>query len=71
MIRDKKPVNEIVIDLSGPDGNAFVLMGYASRYARQLGLDAEAILDEMKAGDHEHLISVFDREFGEFVILER
>jgi hypothetical protein len=71
MIRDKKPVNEIVIDLSGPEGNAFVLMGYASRYARQLGLDAEAIVDEMKSGDYEHLISVFDREFGEFVILER
>jgi hypothetical protein len=25
----------------------------------------------MKMGDYEHLLSVFDREFGHFVILER
>jgi len=25
----------------------------------------------MKMGDYEHLLSVFDREFGAFVILER
>ena len=37
MIR-KKEANEgpIVIDLTGPDGNVFALMGYAKRFARQL-----------------------------------
>jgi hypothetical protein len=29
MIRTKKPKPEIIIDLTGPDGNAFVLMGMA------------------------------------------
>ena len=71
MIRTKQPKKEIVIDLTGPDGNAFVLMATASSYAKQLGKDAKAILEEMKAGDYEHLLSVFDREFGDFVILER
>ena len=71
MIRTKKPKPEIIIDLTGPDGNAFVLMGMAVNFAKQLGKDGKAIREEMMAGDYEHLLSVFDREFGDFVILER
>jgi hypothetical protein len=70
-IRKKTPKSEIVIDLTGPDGNAFVLMGYASRFAKQLGKDDKAIREEMMSGDYENLLEVFDREFGEFVVLER
>jgi len=33
-------------------------------------LDKEAILNEMKAGDYENLLSVFERHFGEFVTLK-
>jgi hypothetical protein len=61
----------IVVDLTGPDGNAFVLMSYARRFARQLELDDNAILKEMQSGDYENLVEVFDRYFGDFVILER
>jgi hypothetical protein len=71
MIRTKQAPKEIVIDLTGPDGNAFVLMGIASNLAKQLGKDGNAIREEMMAGDYEHLLFVFDREFGSFVILER
>lgn len=71
MIRKKQPETEIVIDLTGPEGNAFVLLGYVSRFGKQLGLDVPTILDEMKSGDYENLITVFDRYFGDFVILER
>ena len=71
MIRTKQAPKEIVIDLTGPDGNAFALMGMVSGFARQLGKDGKAIVEEMKMGDYEHLLSVFDREFGHFVILER
>lgn len=71
MIRAKQPTTEIVIDLTGPEGNAFFLLGYASRFSKQLGLDSEAVLSEMKSGDYENLIEVFDRYFGDFVILER
>ena len=31
MIRDKKPIKELVIDLTGPEGNAFVLLGYVKK----------------------------------------
>jgi hypothetical protein len=70
-IRKKTPKKEIVIDLTGPDGNAFALMAYASRFAKQLGRDDKAIREEMMSGDYENLLEVFDREFGTFVVLER
>jgi len=60
------------IDLTGPEGNSFVLMGYAKSYARQLGLDGDAIVHEMmEPGNYEELILVFDRHFGAFVELVR
>lgn len=59
------------IDLSGPAGNAFAMLGYAHKLAKELGKDGKAITDEMQSGDYENLISVFDREFGEFVDLVR
>lgn len=71
MIRKKQPQKEIIIDLTGPDGNAFALMGYAKRFAKQLGLDSSEIINEMTSGDYEHLLEVFDENFGSFVILER
>ena len=74
MIREKDITSEIVIDLTGPEGNAFVLLGYAKRYANDLGYSEEEVEDLMKAmqsGDYENLIQVFDDHFGHYVILER
>jgi hypothetical protein len=72
MIRSKQErQGPIVIDLTGPDGNAFALMGYASNFCRQMGIDSKPIIEEMMSGDYENLIQVFDRKFGDFVILER
>ena len=74
MIRDKKPQSEIVIDLTGPDGNAFALLAYASKFGKQLGWDRdeiEIILREMRSSDYENLVNTFDKYFGEFIILEK
>ncbi len=73
MIRQKQENKEIIIDLTGPDGNAFALMAYAKRFATQLGWKDKgaALINEMMSGDYEHLLEVFDNAFGEFVILER
>ena len=71
MIRAKQPTKEIVIDLTGPEGNAFVLLGYAQNYAKKLGLDADMICNEMRESDYENLIKDFDSYFGDFVVLER
>ena len=62
---------DIVIDLTGPEGNAFFLMGRARNWAKQLGRDGDAIITEMMEGDYEHLVEVFDREFGSFCTLLR
>ena len=70
MIRKKiQRPNQIIIDLTGPDGNAFALMGLASRLAKQLGFKSPTA--EMMEGDYEHLLEVFDKNFGDYVILER
>jgi hypothetical protein len=71
MIRKKIEQEFTVIDLTGPDGNAFSLLGRVKGYARQLGLDGSEIQAEMMNGDYEHLLEVFDKYFGAFVILER
>ena len=73
MIKDKSEMKKrgLEIDLTGPDGNAFVLMGYASNLAKQLKKDEKAIKEDMRSGDYEHLVEVFDREFGDYVTLYR
>tara|TARA_X000001388_G_scaffold63916_1_gene49929 strand:+ start:2226 stop:2441 length:216 start_codon:yes stop_codon:yes gene_type:complete len=71
MIREKRESSYTVIDLTGPDGNAFALMAYAKNFGKQLDLDWKSIIEEMRSGDYENLIQVFDKHFGHVVILER
>ena len=71
----KKPADhheKPVIDLTGPDGNAFVVMAYAKNYAKQLEWTKQEIddmLNEMKQTDYKHLIQVFEKYFGDYVTL--
>jgi hypothetical protein len=67
----EKKKSKLEIDLSGPDGNAFVLMGIATKLAKQLGQDDKQIINEMKSSDYENLVNVFDSYFGEHVTLYR
>ena len=71
MIRNKQQPSEIVIDLTGPEGNAFSLMARADSFAKQLGFDSNQIIEEMKSGDYENLVQVFDKYFGDYIVLER
>ncbi len=59
------------IDLTGEQGNAYVLMGIASKLAKQLHKDKEDIIKRMMAGDYENLLKVFEEEFGDYVDLYR
>jgi hypothetical protein len=68
MIKSKKK-SGIKIDLTGPDGNAFFLLGTADKLAQQLGLDKKVIREEMIAGNYDHLVNTFDKHFGNFVTL--
>jgi len=64
---DRKPV----IDLNGPDGNAFYLLGMARKLSKQIGLDWNEVNDVMTEGTYEELITAFDIYFGDYVDLER
>lgn len=90
MIRPKSEMSPLIeIDLSGPQGNAFYLLGMVRSLCKTFhveveGLDGmrelgfvtakdsvEYIQDQMKSGDYENLLNVFDSYFGEWVILYR
>lgn len=75
MIKLKEDKNEdLSIDLTGPEGNAFALMGTATNLAKQLSYSEEetkALIADMRSGDYEHLIQVFDNHFGDYVTLYR
>lgn len=66
-IKDKK----IIVDLTGAEGNAFVLLGYAKLWAKQLqydDADIKKLLADMKSKNYEHLVEVLDKHFGNYVI---
>lgn len=63
--------SEITIDLTGPDGNAFALMGYAKNFSKQLDIDSTSIIKDMMSGDYENLLEIFEDNFGSFVTLYR
>jgi hypothetical protein len=91
--RSEKPHRKIEIDLSGPEGNAFYLIGLAKKLyklkypertrgerssrgaARKFGEDlpsaADLFAEELMSSNYEHLLQVFDEEFGDWVILYR
>ena len=72
-ILTKKPRKQ-VIDLTGPQGNAFYLLGLASKLCKQIGIsehETNSILEEMKSSGYTNLIETFDRHFGMIIDLER
>jgi hypothetical protein len=70
MIKSKENKG-IEIDLTGPQGNVFFLIGTAKNLAKQLGMDSSSVQKEMMSGDYENAVNVFDKYFGNFVTLYR
>lgn len=62
MYRDSGTGN-LTIDLSGPDGNAFALAGYARNLARQLDKDPTTVANKMLDGDYANVLRVFRETF--------
>ena len=72
-ILTKQPRKQ-VIDLTGPQGNAFYLLGLATKLCKQIGIgehETDSILEEMKSNGYTNLIETFDRHFGMIIDLER
>ena len=52
----------------------FAVLKNAQNLAKQLGYQPDKrgeLTTEMMSGDYEHLLQVFDKHFGDVVILER
>ena len=72
ILEKKQKSSTIEIDLTGPEGNAFCLLGLARSLARQLDYRPEEIQDlmtEMTGSDYDYLIKTFDDHFGNYVNL--
>ena len=62
-----------VIDLSGPEGNAFYLMAVVKKTFRRSGASelGDDIVKEMQQGDYEHLLKTFELYLGDHFKLVR
>ena len=69
MIKKKVDNGKIEIDLTGPQGNAYYILGVAKNLCKQVGVDFKPIMDEMTSGDYDNLIEVFDKKFGSVVTM--
>ena len=67
---EKTPTDKIIINIDGEKGNAIFLLGQARTFAKDLSLDYNKILDEMKSSDYINLLKVFDKYFGDYVTLQ-
>ncbi|GAD91343.1 hypothetical protein VHA01S_085_00210 [Vibrio halioticoli NBRC 102217] len=65
----QQKIPKVTLDLSGHDGNIFVVMNLATKLAHRLGYDSKKVIDRMKQGDHKHAINVFESYFGDYVDL--
>ena len=62
-----------VINLDGPEGNAFSLMGSAKYLAREVGYshdEIDTMITKMTSGDYKKLVKTFDEYFDGYVVLE-
>ncbi len=51
------------LTLVGEDGNAFFILGRASKVAKQNNMDWDLIKKEATSGDYDHLLSVMMKYF--------
>jgi len=66
----KKRNRKLTLNLDGPDGNAYVLLGTCKGIAKQLGLDWMPISEEARSDDYTHLVKTLNKYFGEFIDFE-
>ena len=72
MITNKRPKkSKIEINLTGPDGNAFVLLSIAKDLCHKTGIEWEPVKNEMTSGNYENLLLTMDKYFGDLIIMYR
>ena len=67
MIKETPTFTNRVVNLDGPEGNAFMLLAIAETEMEGLGIDRDeidVILDDMKSGDYKNLVKTLDEHLG-------
>ena len=70
----KTTIQPRVIDLRGPEGNAFYLLGYVDLVGKRMQWSPsriERVKRQMMSGDYQNLVQVFAQEMGEMVVLRK
>jgi len=75
MIQKSQNQTQFTINLDGPDGNVFNLIGTAKGIARELRkadiiIHIDTVVSEMMSGDYTNAVKTFNDYFGEYVTLE-
>jgi len=77
MIKEKRR-DKVEIDLTGPQGNVFNLIGVAMDLGREINrrrggnyIDVKAIQEDMMSEDYDHAIEVLEKHFGDHIIMYR
>jgi hypothetical protein len=71
IVNNSPKKNKIEIDLKGPQGNAFTLLGIAKDLSNKFGYDWKVIYKQMTESDYEWLIQTMDSYFGDHIIVYR
>jgi hypothetical protein len=56
---------KIVIDLQGPTGNAYFIMGTVGTILKNKGIDSKPIMEDMMSSDYDHLIKIAKENCGD------
>ena len=67
MIRETPTFSNRVVNLDGPEGNAFMLLAIAESEMEGGGIDRDeidVILDDMKSGDYNYLLKAMNEHLG-------
>jgi hypothetical protein len=77
MIKEKR-TDKIEIDLTGPQGNVFSLIGIGMDLAKQLNklrgneyINIKELQADMMSKDYEHAVQVMEKNFGHLIIMYR
>lgn len=62
-LEEKMSEGKPKLELSGVDGNAFVILGEAQRVAKQNDMDWDAIREEAESGDYDNLLQTLMKYF--------
>ncbi len=54
-----------IIDLQGPTGNAYFIMGIVGKILKSKGIDPKPIMNDMMSGNYNHLVEVAKKHCGD------